>query len=61
MAFVGLKMLDTVHHQNLPKLDSDWANDGFAPVPAFVDTGSQILDKSNVDGFTSATNSLTRK
>jgi ribose transport system substrate-binding protein len=61
MAFVGLKMLDTLHHQNLPRLDKDWANDGFAPMPAFVDTGSQILDKSNVDSFASATNSLTGK
>ena len=61
MAFVGLKMLDTLHHQNLPKLDSDWANDGFAPVPVFVDTGSQILDRSNVDSFASATKSLTGK
>lgn len=61
MAFVGLRMLDTLHHQNLPKLDSDWKNDGFAPVPAFVDTGSQILDKSNVDSFESATKSLTGK
>jgi ribose transport system substrate-binding protein len=61
MAFVGLKMLDMLHHQNLATLDSDWANDGFSPMPAFVDTGSQILDKSNVDSFSSATNSLTRK
>ena len=61
MAFVGLKMLDALHHQNLPRLDKDWANDGFAPIPAFVDTGSQILDKSNVDSFASATNSLTGK
>ena len=61
MAFVGLRMLDTLHHQNLSKLDSDWANDGFAPLPAFVDTGSQVLDKSNVDSFASATHSLTGK
>lgn len=61
MAFVALKMLDTLHHQNLPKLDTDWANDGFAPLPAFVDTGSQVLDKRNVDSFTSATKSLTGK
>ena len=61
MAFVGLKMLDTLHHQDLPRLDKDWANDGFAPIPAFVDTGSQILDKSNVDSFASAANSLTGK
>jgi ribose transport system substrate-binding protein len=61
MAFVGLKMLDTLHHQNLPRLDKDWANDGFAPIPAFVDTGSQILDKNNVDSFASAANSLKGK
>ena len=61
MTFVGLKMLDTLHHQNLSRLDSDWANDGFAPIPAFVDTGSQVLDKRNVDSFASATKSLTGK
>ena len=61
MAFVGLKMLDTLHHQNLPKLDSDWSHDGFAPVPAFVDTGSEVLDKNSVESFEAATKSLTGK
>lgn len=59
MAYVGLKMLDTIHHENLTKLDSDWAHDSFAPVPAFVDTGSAVVDKSNVDAFLSATKSKT--
>jgi len=61
MAFVGLRMLDTLHHQHLQNLDSDWRNDGFATVPAFVDTGSSVLDKSNVESFESATKSLTGK
>lgn len=61
MAFVGLKMLDDLHHENLATLDSDWTRDSFAPVPAFVDTGSALVDKSNVDAFVSASKSLTGK
>ncbi len=61
MAYVGLKMLDDLHHENLGTLDSDWTRDSFAPVPAFVDTGSALVDKSNVDAFVSASKSLTGK
>jgi ribose transport system substrate-binding protein len=61
MAFLGLKMLDDLHHQNLATLESDWTRDSFAPVPAFVDTGSALVDKSNVDSFASASKSLTGK
>jgi ribose transport system substrate-binding protein len=61
MAFVGLKMLDNLHHQHLPNLDSDWSHDGFSPIPAFVDTGSDVVDKGNVESFESATKSLTGK
>ena len=61
MAFVGLKMLDILHHQQLPNLDSDWSHDGFSPIPAFVDTGSDVVDKGNVERFESATKSLTGK
>jgi len=61
MAFVGLKMLDDLHHEQLQKLDSDWARDSFAPVPAFVDTGSSVVDKSNVEAFIAATKSLSAK
>ncbi len=61
MAFVGLKMLDDLHHEGLKTLDSDWARDGFAPVPAFVDTGSALVDKSSVEAFIAATKSLAGK
>jgi ribose transport system substrate-binding protein len=61
MAFVGLKMLDDLHHEQIQKLDADWARDSFAPVPAFVDTGSSVVDKSNVEAFIAATKSLSGK
>jgi len=59
MAFVGLQMLDNLYHHKPPSLDTDWSKDGFAPVPAFVDTGSDVIDKSNVDSFLQAKKSLT--
>jgi ribose transport system substrate-binding protein len=61
MAFVGLKMLDDLHHSGLKNLDADWAHASFAEVPAFVDTGSALVDKSNVDAFIAATKSLSGK
>ena len=61
MAFAGLKMLDDLHHEKLNTLDSDWARDSFAPVPAFVDTGSAVVDKTDVDAFLSASKSITGK
>ena len=59
MAYVGLKMLDDLHHSQLGKLNTDWARDSFSPVPAFVDTGSALVDKTNVDDFIAATKSHT--
>jgi len=51
MAYVGLMMLDHLYHHKLPSLYRDWTKDSFAPIPAFVDTGSSLIDKSNVDAF----------
>jgi ribose transport system substrate-binding protein len=51
MAYVGVMMLDHLYHHKIGKLDNDWATDSFAPIPAFVDTGSSLIDKSNVDAF----------
>ena len=59
MAFVGLQMLDGLHHNKPPSLDTDWSKDSFAPIPAFVDTGSALIDKSNVASFIEAKESLT--
>jgi ribose transport system substrate-binding protein len=58
MAFVGLQMLDNLHHHRPATLDEDWAKDSYAPIPAFVDTGSDLIDKSNVDAFMQAGKNL---
>jgi ribose transport system substrate-binding protein len=61
MAYVGLMMLDNLHHQPPKSLDADWTHDMFAPLPAFVDTGSALVDKSNVDAFIAASKSISGK
>jgi len=59
MAFVGLEMLDNLYHQKPSTLDRDWAKDSLAPIPDFVDTGSALIDKSNVEAFMQAGKNLT--
>lgn len=58
MAFVGMQMLDNLYHHKPPSLDTDWSKDGYAPIPSFVDTGSALIDKSNVDSFIQAGKNL---
>ena len=59
MAYVGAMMLDHLYHNKLKRLDVDWAKDTFAPIPAFIDTGSSLIDKTNVDAFLQAKKSAT--
>jgi ribose transport system substrate-binding protein len=59
MAFVGMQMLDNLHHHRPSSLVTDWSKDSFAPIPSFVDTGSALIDKSNVDSFLQARQSAT--
>jgi len=59
MAFVGLHMLDDLYHNKPASLDKDWSKDSYAPIPSFVDTGSDLIDKSNVDAFMQAGKNLT--
>ena len=54
MAFVGMQMLDNLYHHKPATLDKDWSKDSFAPIPSFVDTGSALIDKSNVASFIQA-------
>ncbi|HST12530.1 MAG TPA: substrate-binding domain-containing protein [Terriglobales bacterium] len=60
MSLVGLHMLDDLYHNKLPKLDSDWSKDSFAPIPAFVDTGTALIDKSNLKAFRDAKEAATK-
>ena len=58
MAFVGMQMLDNLYHHKPPSLDADWSKDSFSPIPSFVDTGSGMIDKSNVQSFIEAGKNL---
>jgi ribose transport system substrate-binding protein len=49
MAYVGLKALDEIYHDPPNDLTRDYSADSFAPYPAFVDTGTSVVDQSNVD------------
>jgi ribose transport system substrate-binding protein len=51
MTMVGLRVLDDLHHYPPPHLDHPWSQDSFAPIPAFIDTGSDLVDKSNLAAY----------
>jgi ribose transport system substrate-binding protein len=48
---LGLKALDDIYHYPLKPLARDYGSDAMSPIPAFVDTGVSLVDKSNVDKF----------
>ena len=54
MGYVGLKALDEVFHNPPKQLAKDFSSDAFAPYPSFVDTGTSLVDKSNVDLYTAS-------
>jgi ribose transport system substrate-binding protein len=51
MAYVGAKMLDDIHHHPPASLTADLAQNTYSALPAFVDTGTTIVDKSNIASF----------
>lgn len=59
MSYVGLTMLDNLHHNPPRSLQEDWTADPVSPVPAFVDTGAALVDKSSVDAFLATQQSAT--
>lgn len=54
MGYVGLKALDEIFHDPPAQLNKDYGVDAFAPYPVFVDTGTSLVDKSNVDVYLAA-------
>jgi ribose transport system substrate-binding protein len=54
MGYVGLKALDEVFHNPSAQPSKDSSADAFAPYPVFIDTGTSLVDKSNVDVFLAA-------
>jgi ribose transport system substrate-binding protein len=53
MTYYGMKFLDDLHHNAVHEF-KDWRTAPTAAVPAFVDTGTAIVDKSNLAIFREA-------
>jgi ribose transport system substrate-binding protein len=51
MGYIGLKALDEIFHAPPKQLNKDFSVDSFSPYPVFVDTGTSLVDKSNVDVY----------
>ena len=54
MAYYGTKLLDDLHHHSPNPLAGDWNRNIFSPVPTFVDTGTFVVDKTNVGSLAKA-------
>lgn len=54
MGYVGLKSLDEIFHAPPARFNKDYSVDPASPFPVFVDTGTALVDKSNVDAYMSA-------
>jgi ribose transport system substrate-binding protein len=48
MAYYGLHLLDDLHHNQPQPLDGQWAQNLESKVPSAVDTGSTLIDQSNL-------------
>ena len=53
MAFYGVRFLDDLHHNAVHEF-KDWATAPAAPLPTFVDTGTAVIDVSNLAAFRKA-------
>jgi ribose transport system substrate-binding protein len=53
MSYYGLKFLDDLHHNAVHEF-KDWRNAPTSPLPAWVDTGTAIVDKNNLTAFREA-------
>jgi ribose transport system substrate-binding protein len=53
MAYYGLKFLDDLHHNAVHEF-KDWRTAPAPSMPAWVDTGTAIVDKSNLAAFREA-------
>jgi ribose transport system substrate-binding protein len=53
MAYYGLKFADDLHHNAVHEF-KDWRTAPAAPLPAWVDTGTAVIDKANLAAFRDA-------
>lgn len=53
MGFYGLRFLDDLHHNSVHEF-KNWQNAPASPLPSFVDTGTEVINQSNVDDYRNA-------
>jgi ribose transport system substrate-binding protein len=53
MGFYGLEYLDDLHHNRVHQF-KDWRSAPTSPLPAYIDTGTSVIDGRNVEEFISA-------
>jgi ribose transport system substrate-binding protein len=51
MAYLGLERLADIESDKVKKIGGNYANDPQSPYPVFIDTGTTLVDKNNVDQF----------
>lgn len=51
MAYIGLNRLADIETEKKKQIGGNYANDPQSPYPVFIDTGTTLVDKSNVDEF----------
>jgi ribose transport system substrate-binding protein len=61
MGYIGLKALDQTYHDGPKTLRTDYSVDSFSPFPVFVDTGTALVDKVNVDMYTNSASEAQQK
>jgi ribose transport system substrate-binding protein len=61
MGYIGLKALDQIFHDGPKTLSSDYSVDIFSPFPVFVDTGTAVVDKVNVDLYSNSASEARQK
>jgi ribose transport system substrate-binding protein len=54
MGYFGLTLLHDVNEAKPSQLNKDFRTDFFSPYPVFVDTGTTLVDRNNVDLYFSA-------
>ena len=55
MGYFGLRMLYNISHKRPEQINKDFRSDFYSPFPVFIDTGTTLVDKGNVDLYLSAT------
>lgn len=54
MAYYSLKLLDDLHHNVVHEFAKDWRTAPTSPLPTRVDTGTVVIDKTNLAEFQAA-------